>query len=300
MNELTILSPKTLAEAKDLATTLAASKTIPDALQKSPADVLAIVMAGAELGFAPMQAIRALRLIKGQPTLSADAMGALVRSRPDVCEYLILRHSDRTRATYETRRRGDDAPTSMSFSSEEAREAKLIGDNWQRFPAAMLRARALSAICRAVYPDLLLGVYDPDELAQELDVTPGPRAVPASGITPKTEAETVAALSASIAAVASGRSSDRSPAKAPLMRVPVPDFGPDGAPVSERARLEVAISEAQDESGLVALVDRISSLASADKAALRDLWGARRTALRAAQAEPPHTDADAPEPGSEG
>lgn len=174
-NELSIIRPGTLAEAKDLAQTLSAARTIPQALQKSPADVLAIVMAGAELGLAPMQSLRALVLIQGKPTLSADAMGALVKSRRDVCAYLVLKHSDGTRAAYETQRVGDPSPTSMGFTIEEAKAAGLAGgDNWRKYPAAMLRARALSAICRAVYPDLLLGVYDPDELAAtpEKDVTP--------------------------------------------------------------------------------------------------------------------------------
>lgn len=173
---ITIITPRTLDEAKDLARELAGARTIPEALQKSPADVLAIVMAGSELGLAPMQSVRALVLIKGKPTLSADAMGALVKARRDVCEYLQMKHSDATRAVYETKRAGDPSPTTMGFTIEEARQAGLNGDNWKRFPAAMLRARALSAICRAVYPDLLLGVYDPDELAPqaEKDVTPAP------------------------------------------------------------------------------------------------------------------------------
>ena len=173
---ITIITPRSLSEAKELAATLAGARTIPEALQKSPADVLAIVMAGAELGLAPMQSVRGLVLIKGKPTLSADAMGALVKSRRDVCTFLMLRHSDGQRATYETQRVGDPSSTTMSFTLDEAKAAGLAGgDNWRKFPAAMLRARALSAICRAVYPDLLLGVYDPDELAAppiEPPVTP--------------------------------------------------------------------------------------------------------------------------------
>lgn len=175
---ITILSPRSLAEAKELATTLSAARTIPEALQKAPADVLAIVMAGAELGLAPMQSLRALVLIKGKPTLSADAMGALVKSRRDVCEWLVLESSDATRATYATKRVGDPKPTTLSFTIDEAKTAGLNGDNWRKFPAAMLRARALSAICRAVYPDLILGVCDPDELAEARDVTPPPEASP--------------------------------------------------------------------------------------------------------------------------
>jgi hypothetical protein len=198
-NALTIITPKTLAEAKELSSMLAGARTIPEALQKSPADVMAIVMAGAELGLAPMQAIRALVLIKGKPTLSADAMGALVKSRRDVCQYLVVKHSDGQRATYETQRIGDPTPTVMGFTLDEAKVAGLNGDNWRKFPAAMLRARALSAICRAVYPDLLLGVYDPDELAEARDVTPRPTPPNVIDSTATVESSERTALEAAVA-----------------------------------------------------------------------------------------------------
>lgn len=212
---ITILSPRNLTEAKELASTLSSARTIPEALQKAPADVLAIVMAGAELGLAPMQSLRALVLIKGKPTLSADAMGALVKSRRDVCQFLTLDSSDATRATYSTQRVGDPKPTTLSFTIEEARTAGLNGDNWRKFPAAMLRARALSAICRAVYPDLILGVYDPEELEHVEKEVPPPSSPPRRrhplqredgkvvemAAVPQTPAETVEALEASVAAV---------------------------------------------------------------------------------------------------
>lgn len=59
------------------------------------------------------------------------------------------------------------------------------------------------------------------------------------------------------------------------------DYGPDGAPISERAKLEVAITEAQDEAALQKLVERITTLPATDKAGLRKLWGARRDAVKA-------------------
>ena len=44
----------------------------------------------------------------------------------------------------------------------------------------MLRARCGAAIARAVYPDLVAGIYDPDEVAEitRHDPTPAPRALP--------------------------------------------------------------------------------------------------------------------------
>lgn len=169
-SSLTIISPTTFAEAKELSTYLSNANTMPAALKKSPADVLAIVMAGAELGLAPMQAIRGIHLIEGKPTLSADAMGALVKASPK-CEYLQCTVTTDKIATFVTKRVGDPEPTTLSFTIEEANLAGLNRptqsgkpSNWTKFPKAMLRARAQSAICRLVYSDLMLGVYDPDEL----------------------------------------------------------------------------------------------------------------------------------------
>jgi len=156
----------TLTEIKEVSTTLSASKLMPEALQKSPADIFAIVLTGQELGLEPMKAIRGITIIKGKPTLSADLMGALVKRESRICEYLRLVESTDKVATYETKRVGEPGTTKISFTSEDAHRAGLQGDNWRKYPAQMLRARALSGICRAVYPDLLLGVYSEGELEE--------------------------------------------------------------------------------------------------------------------------------------
>jgi len=192
-SELAVISPNNLNEAKELASTLANANSMPQALRKSPADVLAIVMAGAELGLAPMQSIRGIVLIEGRPTLSADAMGALVKSSPK-CEYLICTETTEKRAVFRTKRKGDPEAVTFEFTIAEAEKAGLTRptvsgkpSNWHRYPKAMLRARAQSGICRLVYSDLMLGVYDPDELdaPEERDITPKPVA---STVVEKTEA----------------------------------------------------------------------------------------------------------------
>jgi len=53
----------------------------------------------------------------------------------------------------------------MSFTIEQAQRAGVTGkDNWKKYPEAMLRARCISALARAVYPDVVLGIYETDEL----------------------------------------------------------------------------------------------------------------------------------------
>ena len=86
---------------------------------------------------------------------------------------------------------------------------------------------------------------------------------------------------------ASGR--DAAPTRPqPRSATPLPvsatvDYAATGAPVSERAKLEVAVAEAQDEAALTALVERISKLSALDIATIRRSWGARRDEIKASK-----------------
>ena len=47
----------------------------------------------------------------------------------------------------------------MSFTIEEASLAGLVKkDNWRKYTKAMLRARAISALCRVAFADVLAGL----------------------------------------------------------------------------------------------------------------------------------------------
>lgn len=171
--------PENIGEALKLAERLATSGLIPAALKGKPADVLVVLMTGRELGLAPMQALRSINVIQGKAAMSADLMQALAVSRRDVCEYFQMIESTALVATYETRRRGNPNPTRLSYTMEEAKAAGLAAnDNYRKNPAAMLRARCKSALCKAEYPDLLAGVYDPEELADVKPMGPIPEVVP--------------------------------------------------------------------------------------------------------------------------
>ncbi len=209
--------PRDIGEGYDLAKLLVASGLMPRGVSR-PEAAFAIIAAGRELGLTAMQSLRSIHIIEGKPTLSADLVAALCKSRPDVCKYFRLVESTDKVARYETLRTGEPAPTTMSFSIEDAQRAGVTGkDNWKKYPAAMLRARCITALARAVYPDLAMGVYDPDEVAQEV-VNAGPAEVvrpapppPASKAEPDTAtwtklcdrldaAETVSAINSVVAA----------------------------------------------------------------------------------------------------
>lgn len=276
---ITVITPKSLDEARSLASLVSKSSLLPADLRGKEPEILMTIMTGAELGLAPMQSIRAIDVIKGKPTLKAEAMVALVRRRRDVCEYLVLKESTAKRCTYETKRVGDPQPTTMSFTTEDAAAAQLLGnDNYKKFPAAMLRARCGSAICKAVYSDLILGLYDPDELAPERSIEP--RETPPSPLSlVKPQGDVI--------------DSTATPA------TPAVDYGPNGEPLTDGAKLEVKLEEAQSPADLDALTKGIGDLktrAPAWYAKLRARWGERSKELAAKPVAP----APAAEPGAAG
>jgi hypothetical protein len=169
---------------------IASSSLAPEALRGKPQDALLVLMTGRELGIGPMQALRMVTVIRGRVTLSADATIALVR-RSDQCVEWRMVESTAERATYSTTRRGDASPTVLTWTMEQARVAGLVrgGGQWQTYPEAMLRARCAAALARIVYPDLVAGVYDPDELAGTDAPVPTSRPAPTSTPAPESADE---------------------------------------------------------------------------------------------------------------
>ncbi len=167
------IAPKDFGECTALSKILANSGIIPLALRKKPEDVLAIILAGNELGLTPMAALRGINLIQGKVSMSAELMGALVRNSSK-CEVLRVVESSAKVATWETKRKDGGPAKQYSFTIEQAQRAGLQGDNWRKYPEAMLRARALSVLCKAEYQDVLFGCYEADSEELLKDVTPTP------------------------------------------------------------------------------------------------------------------------------
>jgi hypothetical protein len=157
-------------QAQALAKTLAPSALLPDSLRGKPGDVLIVLLTGAELGLGPMQSLRSLAVVKGKAVMSADLMLALVKKSP-ACEYLFMAEYTAEKVTFKTKRKGDPQETVVTFSKADAERAGLWGINtWKSYPQSMLKARAASAICRSVYPDVCLGIYDETEAVADFKV----------------------------------------------------------------------------------------------------------------------------------
>lgn len=129
----------------------------------TPEKAVAVMLAGRELGLPPMQSIRAISIVDGKPTLSAETMLALAYQRVPGLTVSVV--STPTGATVSGARRPNDKATTITFGQAQAQAAGLLNkDNWRKYPEAMYRARAISAWCRVVCPDAILGCYTPDEM----------------------------------------------------------------------------------------------------------------------------------------
>lgn len=154
---------------------------------KTPAQAVAIIMMGRELGVGPMQALRQIAVIKGKPTCGAELMLCLIyRDHGDDAVKFLASDNNACRLSY--KRKGWTERKEFAFTLEDAKQAQLTGKggSWTTYPAAMLRARAISAVARMAFPDSIAGMYTPEEMGATV-------AVDADGAVVLSEAATVAA-----------------------------------------------------------------------------------------------------------
>lgn len=159
------------------------------------------IMAGQELGLAPFASMRAVHVIEGNATLSANTMAGMVKSSGrydydikkkelDGCtiDFYEIRSGKRTKIGTETfdidearmasllDPECEEAPLKHNIrpikrwnkwkKQNEEKDGCMCKDNWKTYPKAMMFARCISNGVRTYCPDVFSGmlVYTPDEL----------------------------------------------------------------------------------------------------------------------------------------
>lgn len=152
----------------DLAHKIAGTEFVPQALRGKPAAVAAAILAGRESGIGPMASLQHVHVVEGRPTMSAEMMRALVLAAGHQIRY---RDMSATRCVVEGRRRGEEEPTTVTWSMDDAKKAGLDGkQNWRRHPRRMLQARATAELCRLAFADVIQGMaFSTEELEDDSD-----------------------------------------------------------------------------------------------------------------------------------
>jgi 5'-3' exonuclease len=156
------LEPVGLTQAYKLAEMFNKSGLYP--LFKGPEQVMMILMRGRELGLGATTSLELINMIQGKPTMKASGLLALVMASPK-CEYISCIDLSCTTCTWVTKRTGSPHESKRTFTFEDAKKMGLTSkDNWQKQPDVMLQWRAVSALIRQCYPDLINGLYAVEEL----------------------------------------------------------------------------------------------------------------------------------------
>lgn len=164
------LDPRGMNQARQLAEDMAKSRMFTG--YGTPQAVLSTIMIGREIGLPAMASLRGIYNIDGRHALSAQTMVAVIL-RSGLAAYFRPVSFNETQATFETLRKGDgNNPVTLTHTIEMAQKAwSKTEDAWRKSgwghnPTDMLVARATSRLARMVYPDIIAGLYTPEELRE--------------------------------------------------------------------------------------------------------------------------------------
>jgi hypothetical protein len=136
---------------------------------KTAEQATAIMLKGRELNVPPMYSLSNIVIVQGKPTVSAEMMLALVQ-RDHGIEAMWVEEStnDYCKVGYKS----GNGKKFYTFSMDDAKRANLTKNPvWSQYPAAMCRARAISAVARMAFPGSIGGMYVPGELGDPVNVT---------------------------------------------------------------------------------------------------------------------------------
>ena len=156
---------------------LAQSRIIPAAYRNRSADVVAAGLAGQAFGWDLMTSLRNYHVIEGTASLRPEAMLGLVRRAGHSVSLELVAETSGGRAAVASGKRADTGDEhTAKFSELDAKRAGLAGKkNWQTYLDSMLTWRAVSALCRVLFPDVVLGAgYVPEEIGGDVDSTGTP------------------------------------------------------------------------------------------------------------------------------
>ena len=143
---------------------VAQSSLIPSEYRGKPADIVWAMDIGDALGVPYTQVMQSMVVARGRMTMSADLMGAVVRR----AGHKLRLREDGDSVTADLIRADDpDYTFTVTWDKAKAQAAGLWGSRgpWQQYPRQMLRARAITEVCRQGASDALAGpAYTPEEL----------------------------------------------------------------------------------------------------------------------------------------
>lgn len=133
-----------------------------------------VMLKGHELGLGLASAFEFIHVIDSKPSISPKGALALIHQSGELAalkiEDLTDTKSTPTRCKV-TMKRKNGFEYTVEFSMADAQRAGVVKDKsgWEKYPANMLRWRAVGYCADVVFPDVVGGLYRPEELGAEVD-----------------------------------------------------------------------------------------------------------------------------------
>lgn len=176
--------PRDLPSAITLARMIATSPLCPLALRGREADVLLVMMTGAEIGLTTMQSLRNLYIVEGRIGMSAALIRGRCQKHGD-CALFEVAEADAAHAVVEVKKRGWPASRRVSWSIADAERAGLIKEDqpdspWRRWPQEMCVARATTRAASMYFPEITSGLLSEEDLRDMSAAAGTPAVTPAA------------------------------------------------------------------------------------------------------------------------
>lgn len=166
------LTPETWSMIERIAPVMQKSRLFGVATQEQ---AMAIMLKGSELGLQLAASFEFVVVIQDKPSLIPRGALALILNSPEYAGMTIDdQRNDKgvpTSCTVTMKRRNGFTYTA-TYTMEDAKLADLVkpGSGWAKYPANMLRWRAIGYCADVVFPDIIGGMKRADELGA--DITP--------------------------------------------------------------------------------------------------------------------------------
>jgi len=196
----------------------------------SPEQAMAIMLKGHELGLGLTASFEFIHVIENKPALSPRGALALVLAHPEYDGIEIQDKADAkgnpTACTVQLKRK-NGLCYEITWTMEDAKRAGIVksGGNWEKYPANMLRWRAVGYAIDVVFPDAIGGMKRADEFGADLtadgDVIEGSwkvQTAPARATTPEPEPESTGAPVQPTTDTGNGKATTPTPTLADLVQ----------------------------------------------------------------------------------
>lgn len=180
MNEVVVqngnsmLAPANIEQAFKLAEMMSGAKLVPAHLQGKPADCLLVIEQAARWKMSPFAVAQSTSVIQGKLMYEGKLVAAVVNANGGLEERLSFDYAgegENRKITVKGKFRGEKEPRTVSVVYKDVKTANSM---WQKQPDQQLMYSGTRAWARRHAPELMLGVYAPEEFDETtlINVTP--------------------------------------------------------------------------------------------------------------------------------